>query len=199
MGKISTGFSMSLDGYVAGPNDEVDRVFQWMSMGTTDLSLTSGEDALDLKVSDESAGMFEEMMQTTGALIAGRHLFNITGGWGGRHPMNVPMVILTHNPPQEWLDRADSPFTFVTDGIESAIAAAQKIAGEKTVVIASPTLVQQAMNLGLLEEIHIDLVHVLLGSGKALFANLNIQPTNLKQTSLVQAPGVTHITYDVVR
>lgn len=199
MGKISTGFSMSLDGYVAGPNDEVDRVFQWMGQGDKDYVTTIGGQQFTLKMSDESIKMRDEQMQMIGVLVAGRHLFDISGAWGGRHPMNVPIVVLTHHPPQEWVDKEGSPFTFVTDGFESALTAAQKIAGEKYVALASPPLVQQAMNLGLLDEIHVDLVHVVLGKGKPLFANLNIEPTNLKLTRLIQAPGVTHMTFDVVK
>ncbi len=199
MGKISTGFSMSLDGFVAGPHDEVDMVFKWMSLGAQDYTATIGEDELKLKISEDSIEMFEEQKQTMGVLVAGRRLFDIAGAWGGRHPMDVPMVILTHNPPQEWVDKESSPFTFVTEGIEAALAAAQKIAGEKSIAIASPSLVQQAMNAGLLEEIHIDLADVLLGTGIPLFAHLNIQPADLKLTSLVRSTGVTHLTYDIVK
>lgn len=200
MAKISTGFSMSLDGFVAGPNDEVDMVFKWMSLGSEDYTPPVGDGELKLKMAEDSIEMREEQKQVMGALVAGRRLFDLAGGWGGRHPMDVPMVIVTHNPPQEWLEKGNSPFTFVTEGgIEAALAAAQKIAGEKGVVIASPSLVQEALNKGLLDEIHIDLAHVLLGAGIPLFAHLNIQPADLKLTRLVAAPGVTHMTYDLVR
>lgn len=200
MGKISTGFSMSLDGFVAGPNDEVDMVFKWMSLGSEDYAAPIGEGELNLKMSDDSIEMREEQKQVMGALVAGRRLFDLAGAWGGRHPMDVPMVIVTHNPPQEWVEKENSPFTFVTEGgIEAALAAAQKIAGAKSVIIASPSLVQEALNKGLLDEIHIDLAHVLLGTGIPLFANLNIQPADLKLTRIANAPGVTHMTFDLVR
>jgi dihydrofolate reductase len=199
MGKVSTGFSMSLDGFVAGPKDEVDMVFKWMSLGSEDYTATIGDEELKLKMSKDSVEMHDEQKQTMGALVAGRRLFDIAGAWGGRHPMDVPIVVLTHHPPQEWVDKEGSPFTFVAEGgIESALDAAQKIAGEKSIAIASPSLVQQAMNLGLLEEIHIDLAHVLLGKGIPLFAHLNINPADLKLTHLVKAPGVTHLTFDVI-
>jgi dihydrofolate reductase len=197
MGTISTGFSMSLDGFIAGPNDEVDHVFAWMSRGDVGVDIMIGDDDMELKMSAQSAELVNEASQQAGVLVVGRRLFDITGAWGGKHPLNVPMVVLTHgNIPQEW-DKP--PFTFVTDGLESAFEKAQGIAGEKKVVIASPSLVQQALKLGVLEEIHIDLVHILLGEGIPLFGHLGIDPLELKNTSAVNAPGVTHLTFSVIK
>ena len=199
MGKVGTGFSMSLDGFVAGPNDDVQHVFAWMSRGDTDYTLVSGEHPIPLKLSQESIEQFENTIKTTGALVTGRHLFDITGRWGGRHPLNVPVVVVTHNVPEEWVNKEGSPFTFVTDGVESAIAKAKKIAGNKDVGIASTTIVQQCLNLGLLEQIHIDLVPVLLGEGVRLFDHLKTAPVQMEVTKVVQAPGVTHSTYDIIK
>jgi dihydrofolate reductase len=197
MGKVGTGFSMSLDGFVAAPNDDIQHVFAWMSRGDTDYTLISGEHAIPLKLSPQSIEQFEQAKQTTGVLVAGRRLFDMTGGWGGKHPLNVPVVVVTHNVPEGWADKKD--FTFVTDGVESAIAKAQAIAGDKDVAIASTTIVQQCLKLGLLEQIHIDLVPVLLGEGIRLFDHLGFMPTQLEITNVVKAPGVTHITYQVVK
>jgi dihydrofolate reductase len=199
MGKVGTGFSMSLDGFIAGVNDDVQHVFSWMSRGDTDYTLMSGEHAIPLKLSPQSIEQFEQAKQTTGVLVTGRRLFDITGAWGGRHPLNVPMVVVTHNPPEEWVNKKDSPFTFVTDGVESAIAKAQAIAGDKDIAIASASIVQQCLKLGLLEQIHIDLVPVLLGDGIRLFDHLGFMPTQLEITNVVEAPGVTHMTYQVVK
>jgi dihydrofolate reductase len=199
MGKISSGFSMSLDGFIAGPNDEVDRVFAWMFSGDTDVKLTTGDHDLDLKVSEQSAEVFEDATTAFGALVAGRRLFDVAEAWGGKHPMDVPIVVVTHHPPEEWVNKAGSPFTFVTDGVESALKTAQQIAGDKKVAVASASVAQQAIRLGLLEEIHIDLVHVLLGDGIPLFGRLGVAPIDLKNTSVIEAPGVTHMTFDVVK
>jgi dihydrofolate reductase len=199
MGNVSTGFSVSLDGFIAGPNDEVDRLFAWMFAGNTDVQLKTGDHDIDLKVSEESAEVFEEATHSIGALIAGRRIFDVAGAWGGKHPLNVPIVVLTHNPPQEWLSRADSPFTFVTTGIEDAIKKAKEIAGDKTAAIASANVLQQALKLGLVDEIHFDLVPVLLGEGISMFGTLGIKPVDLKITKVVPAPNVTHITYSVVK
>ncbi|HEX2623500.1 MAG TPA: dihydrofolate reductase family protein, partial [Phototrophicaceae bacterium] len=186
-----------LDGFIAGANDDVQRLFAWMFQGTQDLTLKTGEHDIDLKVSEQSIDMFEQAMNTNGAILAGRHLFDVAGAWGGKHPMNVPVVVLTHNIPQEWVYEG-STFTFVTDGIESALKQAQQIAGDKQVAVASSTLVQQCLKLGLLDEIHIDLVPVLLGQGTRLFDHLET-PIELELIKMVQAPGVTHMTYRVVK
>src|SRR5687768_2389422 len=113
MGTVGTGFSMSLDGFVAGPNDDVGRLFAWMTSGETELEWTSGDTDLGIKVSSESAEMFEDAARTTGALVAGRRLFDVAGAWGGKHPLDVPIVVVTHTVPQEWV-KPGSPFTFVT-------------------------------------------------------------------------------------
>lgn len=196
MGIVSTGFSMSLDGFVAGPNDDETQVFVWMTSGDTDFTLTAGTGEYELKISEESAEMFEEAINTVGVLVAGRRLFDMTGAWGGKHPMNVPVVVVTHNIPQEWVYEG-STFTFVTDGVESSIKKAQEIAGDKKIAIASTTIVQQALNAGLLDEIHIDLVPFLLGDGVRLFERLKVAPVELGDPQVGIGKGVTHLTYPV--
>lgn len=106
-------------------------------------------------------------MTKVGALICGRHLFDHTQAWGGNHPLGVPVFVVTPSVPDGW-PRADAPFTFVTDGITSAVAQAKSTAGEKTVVVASSTIVHQCLNAGLLDEIQVNLVPVLLGEGHPL-------------------------------
>jgi dihydrofolate reductase len=125
MGNVGTGFSMSLDGFIAGPRDDVQRLFAWMFKGDTQFEQSSGGRDLSLKVSSQSAELFEEATSATGALVAGRRLFDVAGAWGGKHPMDVPVFVVTHTVPQEWV-KAGSPFTFVTDGVESAIEKARK-------------------------------------------------------------------------
>jgi dihydrofolate reductase len=198
MGNVGTGFSMSLDGFVAGPNDDVSKVFAWMFAGDTEVKQASGDTDLSLKVSEESAEIWEQAQQAVGALIAGRRLFDVAGAWGGKHPLDVPVVVMTHHPPQEWLNKEGSPFTFVTDGIESALATARKLAGNKNVVIASPSVLQQAIKVGALEEIHIDLVPVLLGDGIRLIDHLDTA-LELKTTQVNPQNGVIHMTFSVVK
>ena len=111
--------------------------------------------------------------------------------------MGVPVFVLTHSVPQEWVQKG-SPFTFVTDGIESAVAQAKEIAGEKDVGVIGANLVQQCIRSGLLDEIHLDLVPVLLGDGVRLF-DQSAEPVELESTRVIEGAGVTHLTFRVVR
>lgn len=198
MSTISAGFSMSLDGFIAGANDDVSRVFAWMSLGDTDLNLASGDTDFDLKVSSESAKSFEETMQSTGAIVSGRRMFDVAGAWGGRHPMGVPVVVVTHDIPEEWAYEG-SPFSFVTDGVQSAVEKARVIAGGKNIGVGGADITRQCLKLGLLDEIHIDLVPVLLGQGVRLFEHLGIEPIELESTGVRASPGVIHLSYRVVK
>jgi dihydrofolate reductase len=200
MGNLGAGFSMSLDGFIAGPNDEVDQVFSWMFRGDTDVKATIGEHDIDLKISKEDAEAREEMAQSMGAIISGRRIFDVAGAWGGKHPLNVPIVVLTHHPETispEW-KKAGMPFTFVTD-LESAVAAAQKIAGDKSIGVAGANVAQQCLKAGLLDEIGIDLVPVLIGQGIPFFKHLGVEPIHLEITGGSQSPGVTHLRYRVIK
>lgn len=195
-GKITTGFSMSLDGFVAGPNEDFQQLFAWMQSGDTGYSITIGEEEHKLNISDESVEMFEGAINTAGALVAGRRLYELTHGWGGHHPVGAPVVVVTHRPPPEWV-QPEWPVTFVTDGLQSALEQAQKIAGGKDVVIASATIAQQCLNAGLLDVIHIDLVPFLLGDGVRLFEHLKVAPVALEDPEISIGKGVIHLTYRV--
>lgn len=199
MGTVGAGFSMSLDGFIAGPNDDVSRLFAWMSMGgEQEMTVSTGDHDIDLSLSEESAEMYQDMMHSIGALVMGKRIFDVAGAWGGKHPLNVPMFIVTHNVPQEWV-KEGSPFTFVTDGVESAIKQAQAIAGEKSIGVAGANIMQQCLKLGLLDEIGVDLVPVLLGSGVRTFEHLGIEPIELEKISVTEAPGVTHLRFRVIK
>ena len=194
---------MSLDGFIAGPNDSPerplgdggDRLFKWYSSGDTEFKVPS--DDREFKLSSDSAERLQDASRTVGALVYGRRTFDIAGAWGGKHPMDVSMVIVTHRVPQEWV-KEGSPFTFVTDGVENAIEQAMKIAGDKMVAVGSASILQQCIKLGLLDEIHIDLIPVLLGDGVRLFDHLD-KPIELESTSVIDAPGVTHLDFRVIK
>ncbi|MGV9772310.1 dihydrofolate reductase family protein [Streptosporangium sp. NPDC003464] len=119
-------------------------------------------------------------------------------GWGGNHPMDVPVFVVSHSVPDGW-PREDAPFTFVGDGIESALAQARAVAGEKMVGVATATLTQQYLNAGLLDEIWVNLVPVLLGRGIRFFDNLAGAPIELEGPTVVEGSGVTHLCYRVRR
>lgn len=195
MGKVIANMSMSLDGFIAGPQDDVSQLFKWYFSGTTDIEVQGGN--MVLKVSPESAVLLEEAISMTGAMVAGRRMFDLAGGWGGRPPFE-PCFIVTHSVPQEWV-KEGSPFTFVTDGVESAVEQAKVAAGEKNVAVATATTMQQCVKAGLLDEIHVDLVPVLLGDGIRFFDNLGPEPLELETIRVVEAPGVTHLGFRVVK
>jgi dihydrofolate reductase len=204
MGKVTTGLSMSLDGFIAGPNDGRERplgeggerLFAWYSSGDTEYGLPGTE--MVFRVSPQSAELLREAHTKMGAFVTGRRTFDITNGWGGSPPLGVPTFVLTHTVPQEWVYDG-SPFTFVTDGVESAVEQARAVAGEKDVAVGAASIVQQCLKAGLLDEIHVDLVPVLLGGGVRLFDRLGTGPIELERTEVVEAPDVTHLTFRVVR
>ena len=195
MGKVMTNLSMSLDGFIAGPNDDVQQVFAWTMNGDTDIPVQGGR--LVLKVSPQSAQLIRDSLKTTGAMVAGRRMFDLAKAWGGNPPF-APCFIVTHTAPQEWGEEG-SPFTFVTDGVESAIRQAKHAARDKNVAVATASITQQCLKAGLLDEIHIDLVPVLLGTGIRLFDDLDAKPIELERIRVIEAPGVTHLSFRVVK
>ena len=204
MGKVGFGLSMSLDGFIAGPNDGPERplgeggerLFAWYSSGDVELQMPGG--IPPFKVSAASAELIREEFPKLGAMVTGRRTFDITNGWGGKPPMGVPAFVVTHTVPQEWVYEG-SPFTFVTDGVESAVAQAKQAAGDRNVGVIAASIAQQCLKAGLLDEIHIDLVPVLLGRGVRLFEHLGTEPIELERTRVIEAPGVTHLTFRVVK
>jgi dihydrofolate reductase len=198
IGKVAAGFSMSLDGFIAGLNDDVQRVFAWMFSGDIERKVSIGDEEMDLKLSEQSAEQYQEMTQAVGAIVSGRRMFDVANAWGGKHPMNVPVVVVTHHIPREWV-REGSPFTFVTEGVESAIEKAREIAGEKNIGVGGADIARQCLKLGLLDELQIDLVPVLLGQGVRLFEYLGIEPIELEQAGVIESPGVTHLSFRLVK
>ena len=193
MGNVVANMSMSLDGYVAGPNDEVDHVFAWYSAGPVEVET---ENEMTVNISEESAELFQP--GALSALICGRRLFDLTNAWGGKHPMAAHVFVVTHSVPDGW-PREDAPFTFVTDGVASAVRQAKELAGHGDVAIATPSITQQCLDLGLIDEIAVDLVPVLLGEGIPFFAKLKGNPVELDTPAVVEAKGVTHLRYQVRR
>jgi dihydrofolate reductase len=117
--------------------------------------------------------------------VVGRRVFDYTNGWNGRHPFGVPVFVVTHSVPEGW-PRADAPFTIVTDGVESTIAQAREVAGDKSVGVAGPSIIQQCINAGLLDELTIELVPVLLGEGIPFFGNLSNPPVMFENPRVIE-------------
>lgn len=196
MGKIVNAVTMSLDGFMAGLEGDFDQLFKWFSSGDTEFTFPGN--GMTIKVASASAQLFEEIICTTGAFVAGRRLFDLNNGWGGHHPLGVPVFVVTHNPPPEW-PYDSPPFTFVNDGIASAIEKARQSAGELNVMVASGSIAHQCLKAGLLDEITIDLVPFLLGRGVRTFEYLGIEPIELERTRIIATPDITHLQFRVVK
>jgi dihydrofolate reductase len=196
MGKVTTGASMSIDGYIAGPGESgFDLLFQWYGNG--DVELRTGDPNMTFRTSAASAELWKQLVASTGALLVGRHLYDMTNAWGGRHPMDVTTVVLTHHLPED-RPAADENFVFVTDGIKAAVAKAKEIAGDKNVGVNGGQMAQQCLDAGLLDEVHVDLVPVLLGGGTPFFSGLATKPVQLDGPfRVVEGVGVTHLAYRV--
>lgn len=198
MSKVTTGATMSLDGYVADPkHGGFEHLFQWYGNG--DVAVPTANPEMTFRTSAASAEHIRALVERTGALVVGRTLFDLTNGWGGRHPLDKPVVVVTHQVPEGW-DAEGESFVFVTDGIERAIERAHALAGGKEVGVNGGTIARQVLEAGLLDEVHVDLVPVLLGDGIPFFSGLGIAPVQLEGPfRVVEGVGVTHLAYRVPR
>jgi dihydrofolate reductase len=192
MAKVVAIMSMSLDGYVADANDGVAEVFDWYFSGDVEVSMPSTSSDMTFRLSAPSADHVRGLMAEVGAFLTGRRTFEVADGWGGQHPWDVPAFVVTHHVPDGW-PRPGSTVQFVTDGIESAVARASSAAGPKSVAVHGAHTIQQCLNAGLLDEIHVDLAAVLLGAGVRLFDHLANTPSVLGDPTVVTGVGVTHL------
>ncbi|MGH3878781.1 MAG: dihydrofolate reductase family protein [Actinophytocola sp.] len=197
MTKVVTGATMSLDGYIAGPDESgFDLLFQWYGNG--DVEIPSASPAVPpVRLSAASAELVRREWGNAGALVVGRYLYDMTNAWGGRHPIDVTTVVLTHRRPDD-RPEDDENFAFVTGGIEAAVAKARELAGEKDVIVNGGEMARQCLEAGLLDEVGVELVPVVLGAGKPLFPSLASTPVEFEgPTAVVQGTGVTHLRYRV--
>ncbi|MDQ7905365.1 dihydrofolate reductase family protein [Phytohabitans sp. ZYX-F-186] len=198
MSKVTTGATMSLDGFIADANHGgFEHLFAWYGAGDTEFP--TGDPGMTFKVSAASAEHLHALQDRVGVLVCGRRLYDMTNAWDGRHPMDKTTVVLTHQRPDD-RPEDDENFVFVTTGIEDAIARAKEIAGDKDVGVNGGEIARQCFDAGLLDEVHVDLVPVFLGSGIPLLGQIKDAPVTLEgPISLTQGSGVTHLGYRVVR
>ena len=194
MAKVIAIMSMSLDGYVADANDGVAEVFAWYTAGDVDVPTSSSD--FTFHVSAASARHLRALVSEVGAMLTGRRTFDLADGWGGQHPWGIPAFVVTHHVPDGW-PRPGSTVHFVTEGLESAVAQATSAAGDRAVGVHGGQTIRQCLDAGLLDEIHIDLAPVLLGSGVPLFDRLQKAPVILGNPTVVAGVGVTHLRYPV--
>jgi dihydrofolate reductase len=205
MGKVVADITMSLDGFVTGPDDAPGRglgergepLHNWVMGGPWRYA----DESRRFAPLDVDRDVLLEAMGSIGAGIIGRRMFDVTGGWGGNPPggPNARYFVLTHSVPREW-ERPDSPFTFVTDGIDTALAQARAVAGNKDVGIGGgANVIQQYLAAGLVDELRLHAAPVLLGAGKPLFAHLGDKTIELERTRVVESPYATHLFFTVHR
>jgi dihydrofolate reductase len=203
MGKVVLDMSVSLDGIGAGPNpNEVDRMgvggerlHAWFPFYDPEQEPTAGVPA----AGEADARMVRELFAETGAVVLGKRTFGLgLEPWGGT-PFPVPCFVLTHEARDD-LVTATGTFAFVTEGIERAVHRAQAAAGDKNVlVMGGPTVAQQAVRAGLVDEIRLHLVPVLFGAGTRLFDDLGTKHIELEPAEVVASPAVTHLRFRVVK
>lgn len=202
MAKVVLNFSMSLDGYVAGPNVSIrdgmgiggERLHQWMFAG----SGTKAGDGSYSSTEAEDAAEIDLAFSAVGSVIVGRRTYDV----GLRHwndtPYPVPTFVLTHNARSEQPMKSAS-FRFVTEGVESAVQQGRMAAGDKEVIVMGASAAQQVLRAGLADVIRIQLVSVLLCGGTRLLDKLGDAQIELARTRVVAAsPGVTHLEFNVI-
>ena len=194
MGMFILNISMSLDGFIAGPKDDdqpdrevgaLDILHDWMFSGKTE---------------PEAEEWLSGYLKNVGAFIMGRRVFKFgVGPWGDNTAFHAPCFVLSHRAQETIVNQGGTSYTFITDGIESALEKARAAAGEKDIVLnGGANAAQQYLKAGLLDEINLYLVHVLLGQGIQLFENIGTELIKLEKISVTEAPGVTHLRFRVV-
>ena len=213
MSRLRCQISISLDGFVAGPNQSEEnplgeggeRLHDWV-VPLEAWRRSHGEQGGEV---NESTRILEESIENIGAAVMGRNMFGPvrgawvddqwTGWWGDNPPYHYPVFVVTHYPRDPLEMEGGTTFHFVTDGIESAIEQARGAAGGKDVMLwGGGSIAQQYLAAGLLDELELHVVPVLLGGGARLFDNLGDAEVQLEQVRAVEAPGVTHLKYRVV-
>jgi len=194
MSKIVLYMSMSVDGFITGPDDSLDhglgvngeRLHGWLSAGGIDPGSYR-------PVDDVGRTVFDEAM-STGAVIVGRRTFEHAGRWDGDHHDGVPIFVLTHAAPEE---PAPGSARYVTDGVESCVAQAKAAAGDRDILLHGAATAQACLRAGLLDEIELHLMPVLLGQGRRLFEDLPPDHIELELLRALDGPGVLHLRYRV--
>ncbi len=215
MGKLFFDISMSLDGFVAGPNQTLEeplgeggeQLHEWvirLASWREPHGMSGGETGVDDEV-------VKETIARAGAFVMGRRMFssgagsweddpNADGWWGDEPPFRTSVFILTHHPREPVEKQGGTTFTFVTDGIEAALEEARSAAGDKDIQVAGgASVIQQYLNAGLLDEFQVHVVPIFLGGGVRLFDDLGGQPRGLELTRVVDSPAATHLNYRVVK
>ncbi|SBT39078.1 dihydrofolate reductase family protein [Micromonospora auratinigra] len=193
MGTVVMYSSVSVDGFIADDEDRPGPLFDWLSNG--DVALDDGG---ALTVSQASYDHTRPYWDQIGVTVVGRHVFDLTDGWDGTPPAGVDhVVVVTHRPPPEGWDAA-APFHFV-DGVEAAVATAQRLAGDRVVEVAAGDVGGQVLAAGLVDEVRMDVVPVVFGSGKRYFGSVDAPHLLADPDAVIPGNRVLHLRYRVRR
>jgi dihydrofolate reductase len=196
MGKVSTQATMSLDGFIADPSDDVGPLFDWYGNG--EVAMTGADPDRVFHVSQASADYLKQAWANVGATVIGRRLFDITNGWNGRPPVGEAIFVVTHRVPIDW-NFPDAPFTFVTDGVGSALEQAKAFSGDRDTGVTPGNVGGQAFAACLIDEVRVDLAPVVFGAGKRYFGDYAGSPLMLEDPEVVMGNRVMHLHYRVRR
>ena len=187
--------AVSLDGYIAQPDDGVGELFDFYDAG--DVETAPGDPDRAFHLDTSSADHVKEVFASVGVTVIGRRLFDYTNGWSGRPAAGDHVVVVTHEPPSDW-PFPDAPFTFATDGVVAAIGTARELAGARNVSVAAGDVGGQALAAGVIDEVELALVPVVFGAGKRFFGDY-AGPHLMFDDPHVVIPGrrVTHLRYRV--
>lgn len=188
MGAVFMHAVVSVDGFIADNNDDVGPLFDWYFNGDAEIV----EDG-PFKVSRSSAEYVRSMWQRIGATVMGRRLFDQTNGWEGRPPAGDHIVVVSHRPkPEGWHPEASCPFV---DNVPEAIALAQQLAGDRDVAVTAGEMGGQAFALGLVDQVCMDVVPVVFGSGRRYFGSVDAQHLLDDPDVVIQGDRVVHLRY----
>ena len=199
MGKVLAGITISLDGYITGPNDGPsaglgeggERLHDWVFGGPWRYD---GERGTPSPIDQQ---YLDEVFSSGGAWIVGRTMHDVVDGWGEDPGFGVPVFVLTHRP-HETVVKGDTSFEFVTDGIEDALERARAAAGEKNVIVmGGGDLLRQYLNADLVDELTLTIAPVLLGAGKRLFDGIARTDIGFERTAVIESPFATHLRFRV--
>jgi dihydrofolate reductase len=198
MSKTIMSAAVSLDGFMADDHDAVGPLFTWYGNGDVSWTFPGGDD--EFRTSRATADFLPAHYRHVAVVVIGRRLFDLTNGWNGTPAAGEHVVVVTHEPPTNWEHADTAPFTFV-DGIEPAIRAAQDYAGDRVVDVGGGQIGGQALRLGLVDQIVVNLVPVVFGSGRPFFATGPLdEPILLDNPSqIIRGDRVTHLVYDVAK
>lgn len=193
MGTVVMYGSVSVDGFIADPDDKPGPLFDWLTGGDVPV-----DESGVVAVTQTSYDYIRPYWDQIGVTIVGRHVFDLTDGWGGRPPSGIDhVIVVSHRPPPEDWD-PEAPFQFVTD-VDEAVASAQQLAGNRVIEVAAGDVGGQVLAAGLVDEVRMDVVPVVLGSGKRYFGPVDARHLLEDPDVVIRGRRVLHLRYRVRR